>query len=240
MVFSNREAYMENLHNELKAFLLRAGADLVGFADVSDVQMWSGQKLRTAVALGVAYDRKILHHCDKAVDAFEEHLKATKRQIAELALKCEEYVEMKGFRAWTPLISTNLPGLVSDFSHKMAATKAGLGWVGKNCLFVSPKFGCGIGLASVLTDLPSPAESSAPVSKCGECMKCVDACPYGAIKGAQWHPGIAREKLLNAFLCSGAREKAIPKLGYKDPCGLCIKACPIGTEIATQENPDKR
>jgi epoxyqueuosine reductase len=219
---------MKNLQNDLKVFLLEAGADMVGFADVSDVEMGNGQKVPSAISLGVAYDREILKNCDRAVDAFENHLQTTKKQIAGVLLKCEQYLEMKGFRAWIPPISTNLPGLLSDFSHKTAATKAGLGWIGKNCLFVSPMFGCGIGLATVLTNAPLLAESPMSESRCGECTKCVEACPYGAIRGAHWRPGIEREKLFDAFLCSGMREKSIPKLGYKHPCGLCIKVCPIG------------
>ena len=227
---------MKDLQDELKAFLLQDGADLVGFADVSDVEIRNGQKTPSAISLGIAYNREILTNCDRDVDAFEKHLEATKKQIATLLLNCENRLESNGFRAWIPPISTNLPGLLSDFSHKTAATKAGLGWVGKNCLFVSSTYGCGIRLASVLTDAPLHAESPISESRCGECVKCVEACPYGAIKGVAWHPGIGREKLFNAFLCSSAREKAISKLGYKHPCGLCIKACPIGSAAGREES----
>lgn len=204
---------------------------MVGFANVSDVEMWSGQKIPGAISLGVAYEREILTSCDEDVDAFENHLQATKKKIASILLKCEEYLEMKGFRVWIPPISTNLPGLLSDFSHKTAATKAGLGWIGKNCLFVSSELGCGVRLATVLTDAPLVAEMPMLESRCGECMKCVEACPYGAIKGVAWHPGIERENLFDAFLCSSMREKTIAKLGYKHPCALCIKACPVGSTV---------
>ena len=125
----------------------------------------------------------------------------------------------------------NLPGLLSDFPHKTAVTKAGLGWVGKNALFVSEEFGCGMRLATALTDARFVPGKPVTESRCGDCVECVKACPYGAIRATNWHPGIEREKLLDAFLCSEKREAFISKLGYKHPCGLCIKACPVGKRI---------
>jgi epoxyqueuosine reductase QueG len=118
--------------------------------------------------------------------------------------------------------------LLSDFSHKTAATKAGLGWVGKSALFVSAEFGPGVRLASVLTDAPFTTGAPVVESRCGKCTECIKACPYGAIKGAQWDPEISRDDLLDAFLCSRKREAYILELGFKHPCGLCIKACPFG------------
>ena len=43
------------------------------------------------------------------------------------------------------------------FPHKTAATSAGLGWIGKTALFVSPEFGPAVRLATVFTDLELPA-----------------------------------------------------------------------------------
>ena len=42
------------------------------------------------------------------------------------------------------------------FPHKTAATRAGLGWIGKTALFVSPEFGPAVRLATVFTDLELP------------------------------------------------------------------------------------
>ena len=40
------------------------------------------------------------------------------------------------------------------FAHKTAATQAGLGWIGKTALLVSPAFGPRVRLATVFTDMP--------------------------------------------------------------------------------------
>ncbi|RJP22534.1 MAG: hypothetical protein C4520_07970 [Candidatus Abyssobacteria bacterium SURF_5] len=59
-------------------------------------------------------------------------------------------------------------------------------------------------------------------SRCGQCAACVRACPYGAIKGADWRAGLERKSMIAPFLCSRRREQFRPQLGYKHPCGLCI------------------
>ena len=224
----NEDNDIQRLQRRLESELLSTGADLVGFANISDVPIPDKNELCTAVAIGIAYDPEIVEILDNDPEAFENHLADNKKTMLSLLRACEQLLEENGFAAWTPPISNNLPGLLSDFSHKTAATKAGLGWVGKSALFVSSEFGPGVQLASVLTDAPLATGAPVAESRCGKCEECVEACPYGAIKGAQWHAGIARDELLDAFLCSKKREAYTLELGFKHPCGLCIKACPFG------------
>jgi len=224
----NKDIDIQQLQEKLESLLRSGGADLVGFADISDVAISGKKKLCTAVAIGIGYDPDIVAVMDTNPKAFEGHLTETKKEMAGPLSACERLLREKGFATWTPPISKNLPGLLSDFSHKTAATKAGLGWVGKSALLVSPEFGPGMRLASVLTDAPLATGMPVLESRCGKCTECVDACPYGAIKGAQWHAGIPRKELLDAFLCSKEREDFMPTLGFKHPCGLCIQACPFG------------
>lgn len=219
---------MKSLQNEIGSQLVNSGADLVGFADVSDQRFADNAELRSAIAIGISYDPRVVDKLGSEVDAFERHLLDTKGRMGKLLEVCGQFLKRNGFATWIPPISKNLPGLLGDFSHKFAATRAGLGWIGKSSLFVSPQFGCGIRLATVLTNASFTAGNPVTVSRCGGCDECVNACPYGAIKGETWYPGIERDKLVDAFLCSGKREEYIAELGYKHPCGLCIRACPIG------------
>jgi epoxyqueuosine reductase len=223
----NRRIRVDRLQKEMKSQLLHSGADFVGFADISDLGLSKKVELRSAVAIGISFDRKRVCRLDSEIDAFEKHYLDTKKRMESLLKVCDQYLRRNEFATWVPPISKNLPGLLGDFSHKTAATKSGLGWVGKSSLFVSTEFGPGVRLATVLTSAPFGPAKPATESRCGECIECVRACPYGAIKGAAWYPGIARDKLLDAFLCSKKREEYIPKLGYKHPCGLCIQACPV-------------
>ena len=74
------------------------------------------------------------------------------------------------------------------FAHKTAATQAGLGWIGKTALFVSPLLGPKLRLATVFTDLDLPPGTPLTVGRCGSCRRCVDACPAGAGRDVQWRP----------------------------------------------------
>ena len=55
--------------------------------------------------------------------------------------------------------------------HKTVAARAGLGWIGKNCLLVTERCGSAVQLSSFLTNAPMPAEKPVNESKCGKCTK---------------------------------------------------------------------
>ena len=228
---TNQRIKVNRLQEEIRSQLLYSGAGFVGVADISTLHIPDNDELRTAISIGIPYDAGIVDRLDTEIDAFEKHLQETYERMENLLKVCERYLREEGFVTRIHF-SKDLPGFMSSFSHKMAATKAGLGWIGKSSLFVSTEFGCGVRLATVLTNAPLTEGKLVTESQCGDCIECVKACPYEAIRGATWHPGIERDKLLDAFLCSKEREEYITKLGYKHPCGLCIKACPVGKERA--------
>ena len=102
-----------------------------------------------------------------------------------------------------PATSDRRPASERDglFPHKTAATAAGLGWIGKTALFVSPEFGPAVRLATVFTDLDLPAGEPVTEGRCGDCTDCVDACPAGCGRDVAWRAGMRRDELFDASAC---------------------------------------
>jgi epoxyqueuosine reductase len=66
--------------------------------------------------------------------------------------------------------------------EKVWATRAGLGYVGKNGCLITPRFGSWVVLAVVILDAEVDAYASPVDDRCGRCNLCVTACPTSAIE----------------------------------------------------------
>lgn len=134
---------------------------------------------------------------------------------------------------------TDTVNLKGDFPHKTAATRAGLGWIGRNCQLITKQCGPWIRLGTVFMNLSegfSEADTEdlcdEPVIKnfCGDCRECVEACPAEALVGHPWHPGISREELLDAQRCDRWKKEHYYQFHKGHNCGICAAVCPFGTK----------
>ena len=121
--------------------------------------------------------------------------------------------------------------LRTPVSHKMIATRAGLGWIGKTDLFISKEFGPRLRLVSLLTNYPleitgEPTDSS----KCGKCEICIVNCPANAATGQLWDIYTDRDVFFDAHKCRNTCRELVKKLLGLDSaaCGICISVCPVG------------
>ena len=62
-------------------------------------------------------------------------------------------------------------------------------------------------------------------------------CPAGALTGAQWNPGMAREALFHKKACKRAQiERMKRATGIEtDLCGLCFAVCPYTQRYLRRE-----
>jgi len=129
-------------------------------------------------------------------------------------------------------IQSRVPGALvksmvdtGELADRAVAERAGIGWSGKNCAIITPEFGSYVYLGEMITNLP--LEPDQPIENgCGECNKCVDACPTGAlVQGGQLnsHKCIAFLTQTKGFLPDEFRGKIGNRL-YG--CDTCQTVCP--------------
>jgi epoxyqueuosine reductase len=215
------------------------GASLVGFGDVSVVGSELTQEFPVAISLGLKYDEKIVDNLHTEEDAFHKHLTGLNSPMKRLLSITENLLAEWGYKHVVTPISVLVESNkqlqeLHTFPHKTAATCAGLGWIGKPSLLVTPEYGPRIRLGTVLTKARFATAEPIVRSQCGECSPCIEACPYGAIYNVNWERGKERDDLFDAYLCNEKRLEYISVIGRKHSCGLCLQACRIGRELQNQ------
>lgn len=117
--------------------------------------------------------------------------------------------------------------ICASFSHKLGARLAGLGWIGKSCLLVTPEHGPRVRWTSILTDAPLEPTGEPMDENCGGCTACVDICPVGAFAGRNFHSDESREVRYNARKCERYFDE-MKANGKMAVCGMCLYICPHG------------
>ena len=157
------------------------------------------------------------------------------QRLDQATSRLSSLLQSEGYRAMPVPASqrVNEERLCGIFSNKMAAHLAGLGWIGKSCLLVTPKAGPRVRWATVLTDAPLQATGEPMAERCGKCRECVEICPKGAFTGRSFRTDEPREARFEARKCGDYFAEMIKTSGMA-VCGMCLYVCPHGR--TTKEN----
>ena len=134
-----------------------------------------------------------------------------------LAGKLEEIARSLGLSRYEIRVDRN------PFDEKKLAWLAGLGFIGRNTLLITPEYGSFVVLGTILTDRIFSASGQPERSGCGECDACLRSCPTGALTG-----GFDRVKCLS-YLTQTASEEFSKYDVLRDAyygCDICQEACP--------------
>jgi epoxyqueuosine reductase len=109
---------------------------------------------------------------------------------------------------------------------RAVAERAGIGWSGKNCSIITPEWGSWVYLGEMITNIPFPPDT--PVTEqCGDCTKCIDACPTGALVG----PGQLNSSRCISFVTQTkglVSDELMRKMGNRlYGCDTCQIVCPV-------------
>ena len=211
--------------------LSRLGADLVGFADLSELPTETRSGLPVGLSVGVGVPRDIVGGITEApTPEYWAYYNSGQENLDKLAKAGAEYIRSLGFEAFA-LTRENVKfvaPLRSELPYKTVAARAGLGFIGKCGLLTTPEFGTAVWFSVILTNAPFYCAVPIIESKCGHCIVCRDACPAKAISGRLWRVDTDRDEFLDAAKCASfTRGRAKQLLGVDWPlCGRCIAVCP--------------
>ncbi len=167
-------------------------------------------------------------------EKFHRVLVESKTDINEKLNCIKQPADKYGINSFVPPTSQrDETELKAPFSFKYAAVQAGLGWIGKNGVLVTRKFGPRVRLGAILIDYHLDCGNPVKKSFCGTCNACVEACPWKLIKGINWTVSTKRDDLLDYQQCNKKRSEFLEICGRKHECGYCMLACPRGTSEHT-------
>lgn len=129
-----------------------------------------------------------------------------------------------------PGAETNLMVDTGELSDRAVAERAGVGFSGKNTSLITKEFGSYVYLGEMITTIPLPPDE--PIEDgCGDCTRCMDACPTGAlVEGGRLNAQrcIAYLTQTKDFLPDEFRTKIGTRV-YG--CDTCQAVCPYNRQI---------
>ena len=124
-----------------------------------------------------------------------------------------------------------------ELMDTVVAQRAGLGFIGRNGLLITEEYGSYVYLGEIITDIEFEPDQPG-VFGCGDCTRCVTACPTGALLG---------DGRLNAQVCLSyqTQTKGSMPLEFRRKigsviygCDICQQACPYNRGIDFHHHPE--
>jgi epoxyqueuosine reductase len=233
----------DDLDRRLERIARELGADFFGVADLEpvheEVLRQGGEHIATwprALSLGIRLFDSIVDRLPErledptvSVNYLNQCYDTINARLDQIASRLGSALQDEGYRA-VPLPAAERydnERICAQLSHKLAARHAGMGWIGKNCLLVTPEFGPRVRWNSVLTDAPLTPTGPALEERCGRCNECVEICPPHAFTGRPFSEDEPREARYDARKCERYFE-AMDAAKGRAACGLCLYVCPFG------------
>jgi len=115
-------------------------------------------------------------------------------------------------------------------SHKYLAILGGIGSMGKNSMIITRQFGPQVRFRCLITDTILEYDQPVTENLCGDCNKCLTACPTGALSEYK----VDQQKCLVGQHIAGKHPEPERLAGYEPQitprshimCRECQKACP--------------
>ncbi|MCT4633985.1 MAG: 4Fe-4S binding protein [Firmicutes bacterium] len=221
------------MKSELIDFLKSLGASKIRIGNLEGHLPEHLKDLKTGISFCIRLQDRVIEEIeDKPTFTYFHHYRSVNSLIDHISLRGAMFLQDKGYDCYPIPASQSIRDksyyYSGIFQHRTAATRSGLGWIGKNNCLVTKEFGPRIRLGTILTDAVFEYDEPINESLCGDCMVCVDSCPALALKGENWKVGMDRELITDPKACSDHMSHHYKDIGRGVVCGICINRCPFG------------
>lgn len=220
-----------------RGWLARGGQSSLGYMERNAEKRFDPRLLvkgaRTAVVCAVGYKNR----------ASEGYPPAHRTKVASYACTADYHTTVRamlmqvldGLRAAYPGLSGRAFVDTAPLAEKQLAVEAGLGWIGRQSLLVTPRLGSYVLLGElILTEEADTYDTPFSGSRCGTCRACIDNCPTGAV---------TEERMIDTGRCISCHtiEKEPPGGidldGWIFGCDGCQSCCPWNRSAPMHRNP---
>ena len=210
-----------NISEKIETRLKELGANFVHFVDITSLSEKENKNYPNAILFGinlsVDYLQNVMDIPDyvqkmvrRKSDFSDDEFFLTELKTGKLADEISEWLNNGGYKAYSHSDKNQVATGFFDgidkgtpLPHKTIARLAGIGWIGKNNLLVTRKFGSALCLGVVITN--APLEITPPYSihsKCDNCNVCLNVCEPKALKGNIWSLNTTREDMIDVYKCT--------------------------------------
>ena len=208
--------------DELVAYAHSVGVDIVGFTKLQREEIFQQKGIlhENAIVLAMEMDWDKMEIAPSRPT--QNMIMGTYNDLGIAANKVTEFLRKNGFSAMAghPLGGMSL--------YTPQGMSAGIGWVGRNGLLITPEFGPRVRLTSVFTSIENLPFSimndhSWISDYCDSCGICIRKCPAGAIREESITHDSGR--VTYTYL-----DKCFPYFAENYGCSICIKVCPFNRQ----------
>ncbi len=218
------------LAHRLKSAALEGGAAVAGIADLTGPVAEPAPRSLFALVFGLRYP-------DQSIERLpvEDELAKTLGELGSTTQRIYSVLERillasdGGARCCRhDAVESTFGAFRTTLSQKAVAVLAGLGWIGKSSLLVTPVHGPRVRLGTLYTDALLLPDDPFPTNHCGDCHICREACPAGAVTEESVSFGRFSGYRIDSAKCRAHISRDERSLGKREFCGVCLKECPFG------------